>query len=122
MNVLNKASSKALAGHLTKYGRGDVMATLASFFDWINDLLGVSSGSELVLNPIFLGFCVLLLLYAFLAGQKIIGLVMVALLGGGAITHYLYPPGTPQLSDLLTYLAAMAGLVMLIIYFGFIRE
>jgi hypothetical protein len=98
------------------------MDTLASFFDWINDLLGVSSGSELIVHPVFIGFCVLLLLYAFLAGQKIIGLIMVGLLGGGAITHYLYPPGNPQLSDLLTYLAAMAGLAMLIIYFGFIRE
>jgi hypothetical protein len=98
------------------------METLASFFDWVNDLLGVTSGSQLMVHPVFLGFCVILLLYAFLAGQKFIGLAMVGLLGGGTITHYLYPPGNPPLTDLLTYLAAMAGLAMLLIYFGFIRD
>lgn len=98
------------------------METLAGFFDWVNELLGVSSGSQLVVHPVFIGFCVILLLYAFLVGQKFVGLAMVGLLGGGTITHFLYPPGSPQLTDLLTYLAAMAGLVLLIIYFGFIRE
>ncbi len=98
------------------------MDTLASIFDWINDFLGVTGAGQLVIHPIFIGFCVILLLYAFFTGQKYIGLAMVGLLGGGVITHYLYPPGQPQLTDLLYFLAAMGGLVLILIYLGFIRD
>ncbi len=98
------------------------METLASVFDWINECLGVSSGGELLVQPIFIGFCVILLLFAFFTGQKLIGLIMVGLLGGGIIAHYLYPGGQPQLTDLLKFIAAMGALVLILIYFGFIRD
>jgi hypothetical protein len=99
------------------------METLASLFDWINEFLGVSSAGQLVVHPVFIGLCVIFLLYAFLTGQKFVGLAMVGLLGGGVITHYLYPPGHhPPLTDLLTFIAAMGGLLLILIYIGFIRD
>ena len=99
------------------------METLASIFDWFNEFLGVSGAGQLVVHPVFIGFCVALLLYAFISGQKFLGLTMVGLLGGGVITHYLYPSGHhPPLTDLLTFIAAMGGLLLILIYIGFIRD
>ena len=98
------------------------METLASIFDWFNEFLGVSGAGQLVVHPVFIGFCVAFLLYAFITGQKFLGLAMVGLLGGGVITHYLYPSGHAHLSDLLKFIAAMGGLALLLIYFGFIRD
>ena len=99
------------------------METLANFFDWINNLLGVSSGSELIVHPVFLGFCLIIFLYAVVSRQKFMALAFFGLLVGSIIYHYLYPKSaTVELHDLLTFLAAMGGLVLVIIYFGFIRE
>jgi hypothetical protein len=99
-----------------------VMETLTNFFDRINDLLGVSSGSELALHPVFIGFCVLIFIYAWFSGQKFIALGLFGLLAGSACYYYLYPKDSVQLYDLLTFLAAMGAIALLIIYFGFIRE
>jgi len=98
------------------------MERLADFFDWINDLLGVSSGRELALNPVFLGFCAMLFLYALVTGQKYVALGLFGLLGGTVIYYYLYPQTEVALYDLLKFLAVMGLLAILIIYFGFIRE
>jgi hypothetical protein len=98
------------------------METLTHFFDWINDLLGVKSGGELVTHPIFIGFCVLIFIYAWFSGQKIVALSVFGLLAGGACYYYLYPKDTVQLYDLLVFLAVMGAIALIIIYFGFIRE
>jgi len=98
------------------------METLANFFDRINDLLGVSSAAELATHPIFIGFCVLVLIYAWLSGQKFVSLGLFGLLAGSACYYYLFPKGSVQLYDLLVFLAAMGAIALIIIYFGFIKE
>ncbi len=98
------------------------METLTNLFDWINDLLGVSSGAELALHPIFIGFCALIFVYAWFSGQKIVALGIFGLLAGSASYYYLYPKGSVQLYDLLIFLAVMGAIALVIIYFGFIRE
>jgi hypothetical protein len=98
------------------------METLANFFDWINDLLGVSGAGELVTHPVFIGVCVIILIYAFLTGQKYIALGVFGLIGGGLTYYYLYPKGTVQLYDLLSFLAVMGVIALVILYLGFIRE
>jgi hypothetical protein len=100
-----------------------VMETLTNLFDRINDLLGVSSGAELATHPIFVGFCVLVFIYAWISGQKIVALGLFGLLAGSASYYYLYPKGSSvQLYDLLVFLAVMGAIALIIIYFGFIRE
>ena len=98
------------------------METLTNFFDWINDLLGVSSGAELALHPVFIGFCVLILIYAWFSGQRIVSLAIFGLLAGSASYYYLYPKASTDLYDLLVFLAAMGAIALIIIYFGFIKE
>ncbi len=98
------------------------METLANFFDWINDLLGVSGSGELVTHPVFIGFCILVFVYAWLTGQKYIALGVFGVLAGGIAYYYLYPKGAVQIYDLLMFLAAMGAIALVIIYFGFIRE
>ncbi len=98
------------------------METLSNFFDWINDLLGVSSGFELVTHPVVIGFCALFFVYAWYSGQKYVALGLFGLLAGSASYYYLYPKDSAQLHDLLIFLAAMGGIALLRIYFGFIRE
>ena len=98
------------------------METLANFFDWINDLLGVSGSGELVTHPVFIGLCVIIFVYALLTGQKFMALGIFGLISGGLTYYYLYPKGTVQLYDLLSFLAVLGVIALVIIYFGFIRE
>jgi hypothetical protein len=98
------------------------METLTNFFDWINDLLGVSSGAELATHPVFIGFCLLIFIYAWISGQKFIALGIFGLLAGSAAYNYLYPRGSVQLYDLLIFIGAMGAIALVIIYFGFIKE
>ncbi len=99
------------------------METVAKFFDWINDLLGVSGGGELVTHPVFIGFCVLVFVYAWFTGQKYIALGVFGIISGGLDYYYLYPKGAVvQITDLLSFLAVMGVIALIIIYFGFIRE
>jgi hypothetical protein len=98
------------------------METLANFFDWINDLLGVSGAGELVTHPVFIGVCVIFFVYAFLTGQKYIALGVFGLVAISLTYHYLYPKGTVQLYDLLSFLAVIGVIALVILYFGFIRE
>lgn len=98
------------------------METLANLFDRINDLLGVSSGAELALHPVFIGFCVLILIYAWFSRQKIVALGIFGLLAGSASYYYLYPKDSVELYDLLVFLAVMSAIALIIIYFGFIKE
>ncbi len=101
----------------------ETLKILADFFDWINHLLGVSSSSELAVNPIFLGFCAILFLYAVVTEQKYVALGLFGLLAATAICDHFYPnhPET-ELYDLLFFLAMMGILAILMIYFGLIRE
>jgi hypothetical protein len=98
------------------------MESLTNFFDWINDLLGVSGGAELATHPVFIGFCVLVFFYAWLSGQKFVALGLFGLLAGSASYYYLYPKDTVDLFALLVFVAAIGAIALLMIYFGFIRE
>ncbi len=98
------------------------METLANFFDWINDLLGVSGAGELATHPVFIGFCILVFAYAWLTGQKYIALGVFGIIAGSLTYYYLYPKGPVEIYVLLKFLAAMGAIALVIIYFGFIRE
>jgi hypothetical protein len=98
------------------------METLANFFDWINDLLGVGGSGELTTHPVFIGLCIIIFVYGLLTGQKYIALGIFGMMGGSLTYYYLYPKGTVQLYDLLSFLAVMGVIALVIIYFGFIRE
>jgi hypothetical protein len=97
------------------------METLSNFFEWINKMLGVSSGGELVFHPVFIGFCLIIFIYAILTGMKYIALPIGALMGGGTIWHYLYPQ-EGGLGDLVQFIAAMCVMGLVLVYIGFIRE
>jgi hypothetical protein len=43
-------------------------------------------------------------------------------MGGALIFHYLYPEQGSNLGSLLTFIAAMGGLVLVLVYLGFIRD
>ena len=98
------------------------METLANFFDWINDLLGVSGSGELSTHPVFIGLCVIIFVYAWLTGQKYIALGVFGIVSGSLAYYYFYPKGSVQIWDLLSFLAIMGGIALVILYFGFIRE
>jgi hypothetical protein len=99
------------------------MDALSSFFEGINRYLGVSSPGELIFHPAFIGFCLVLFIYATWVGMKYLSLPIGGLLGGGVIYHYLWPKGeTAGLGDLLTAFLAFGGLILLLVYIGFIRE
>ncbi len=99
------------------------MEILTNFFEWINDLLGVSGGGELVINPVFIGFCVLIFVYAILTGQKFIAVAVFGLISGSLSYYYLYPKeNVVQIYDLLVFLAVMGLIAIIMIYFAFIRE
>ncbi len=49
---------------------GDLMETMANFFEWINRLLGVSGPGELVMHPVFIGFCVVAFVYTVYTHMK----------------------------------------------------
>jgi len=99
-----------------------LMDTLANFFESINRLLGVSGPGELVFHPVFIGLCVAIFIYAVATGQKFLAVGIGGLMGGAAIFHYLYPEDSSHLGELLKFIAAMGGLALLVVYFGFIRE
>ena len=98
------------------------METLTHVFDWVNDLLGVSGAGELSTHPVFIGICVILFAYAWLTGQKYIALGIFGIISGALAYHYLYPKGTVQIWDLLSFLSVMGVIALIILYFGFIRE
>jgi hypothetical protein len=98
------------------------MEALAGFFDKINSWLGVSSPSELMVNPYFIGFLIILLLYAMFAGQRYMAILLAGVIGTGFIIHYLFPADTSNLGDLLTFVAVAGVFLLALIYLGFIRE
>lgn len=75
-----------------------------------------------MVHPIFIGFCILLLLYALFTGMRYMAIIIAGCLGTGVIVHYLYPGDTSQLVDLVKFIGAMGALGLVLLYFGFIRE
>jgi hypothetical protein len=98
------------------------MQTLANFFESINRLLGVSGPEQLVMHPVFIGLCIIAFLYTLFTGMKYFAVGIGGLFGIAMITHYLYPRNTSDLRELLTYVAALGGLALVLVYLGFIRE
>jgi hypothetical protein len=64
----------------------------------------------------------LIFAYGWWTGQKYIALGIFGMISGSLTYYYLYPKGTVQIMDLLSFLAVMGLIALLIIYFGFIRE
>ncbi len=98
------------------------MQALANFFDAINRRLGVTGPNDLMVHPVFIGFCILLLLYSLYAGLKVMAIILTGILGTGVIIHYLYPANPSDLGELFKFVGAMGGLALVLVYFGFIRE
>lgn len=98
------------------------METMSNFFEWINRLLGVSGPGELIMHPAFLGLCFAFFIYAVLTRMKYFALSLAGLMGGAVIFHYLYPAEGSNLRDLLSFIAAMGGMVLVLVYLGFIRD
>ena len=98
------------------------METMSNFFEWINRLLGVSGPGELVMHPAFLGLCFAVFVYAVITRMKYFALILAGVMGGAVIFHYLYPEQGSNLGDLLRFIAAMGGMVLLLVYLGFIRD
>jgi hypothetical protein len=98
------------------------METLANFFESINRLFGVSGPAELVMHPVFLGFCFVAFVYAVVTHMKYFALALAGLMGGAIIFHYLYPEESSNLSDLMGFVAAMGALALVLVYLGFIRD
>ncbi len=98
------------------------MESLANFFESINRLLGVKGPGELVVHPVFIGFCVVVFIYAVATRMKYFALSIAGLMGGTLIFHYLYPENSSDLGALLTFIGAMGALALFLVYMGFIRE
>jgi hypothetical protein len=98
------------------------METLANFFEWINELFGVSSGGELLFHPVFLGFCIAMIILSIAMHWKASGIIFSAMLGGAVCFRYLWPENTSNLGELVKFLAAAGGLALVLVYFAFIRE
>lgn len=101
---------------------GSVMETMAEFFDWINDLLGVKDQKELVLHPVFLGLCVAVFVYTLIKGWKSFYLTIAGFLGIIVISYYFYPVDSSDLRALLKFLGLVGVLALVLIYLGFVRE
>lgn len=98
------------------------MQTMANFFEAINKLLGVTGPGELIFHPVFIGLCVALFIYAILRRKKFLTLALGGLMGSAVIFHYFYPRDSSNLTELITFIAAMGILALLVVYFAFVRE
>jgi hypothetical protein len=98
------------------------METMANFFESINRFLGVTGPGELLMHPAFLGLCFAFFIYAVVTRMKFFALALAGVMVGAVIFHYLYPAEGSKLGDLLTFVAAIGALVLVLVYFGFIRN
>lgn len=98
------------------------MEAMANFFESINRFLGVGGPGELVMHPVFLGICLAAFIYALVTHMKYFALILAGLMGGAVIFHYLYPAEGSNLGDLLSFIVAMGGLALVLVYLGFIRD
>jgi len=98
------------------------MEAMAEFFEWINSLLGVKSGSELIFHPVVIGLFVVMFIYSVIMRMKYFALSIAGIVGGAAIFVYMFPADSSNLSELLKFVAAMGGLGLVLLYLGFIRD
>lgn len=98
------------------------METMSRFFEYINQLLGVSSPGELLFHPVFIGLCIAVFIYAVATGTKYVSIPLGGIMGGGVIWHYLYPKESGQLGDLAQFVGAMIVLGFVMVYIAFIRD
>jgi len=98
------------------------MQTLADFFDWINNLLGVKSGAELVFHPVIIGLLIVMFIYSVIMHMKYFSLCIAGIIGGAAIFTYMFPADTSNLVELIKFVGAMGGLGLVLLYLGFIRH
>ena len=98
------------------------MQAMAEVFEWVNRLLGVKTPGELVFHPVFIELCVVLFVFGLIKGWKGLYLPVFTILGGAVIFHYFYPEDASRLDELIKFLAVTGVLVLVVIYFGFIRE
>lgn len=76
----------------------------------------------MIFHPVFIGICVILFLYAVARRKKFLTIGLGGLMGSAAIFHYLYPKDASNLTELVTFIAAMALFSLLLLYFAFVRE
>jgi hypothetical protein len=95
---------------------------MSNFFESINRFLGVTGPGELIMHPAFLGLCFAVFVYCVVTRMKYFALALAGVMGGAVIFHYLYPAEGSNLRDLLTFVAAIGGLVLVLVYLGFIRD
>lgn len=98
------------------------MEAIADLFEKVNTLLGVQGPGELMFNPWFIGLLVVVLVYSLVKGMKYFSVITAGLLAGAAIYHYTFPEDTSDLKALIVFFAFAGLLVLLMIYFAFIRE
>jgi len=98
------------------------MQAMARFFDWINSLLGVESGSELLFHPIIIILCLIGFVYSVVMHMKYFAIGIAGLMGGALIFKYFFPEDTSNLPELIKFVAAMGGLALVLLYLGFIKD
>ena len=98
------------------------METLASFYDYINSILGISTPGELIFHPAFLGFCIIAFIYFVITGMRYFALCLGGLVGGAAVVHYLYPSSASNLTELIKFVGAMGVLALILVYIGFVKD
>ena len=98
------------------------MEAMASFFESINKLLGVSGPGELVFHPVFIGLCIAIFIYSLIKGYKFMSVGIFLVMGGAIVFHYLWPEDTSNLTALVKFMAAMGGLALVCVYLAIIRE
>jgi hypothetical protein len=98
------------------------MQTLADFFERINEALGVSTPTEMLFSPYFIGLCVVIFIYALYKGWKPFYLAIGALMGFALLHRHLYPESSSDLTSLIYFLGACALWALVLIYLGFVKD
>lgn len=98
------------------------MEAMAHFFDWINSLLGVESGSELLFHPIVIALFLIGFVYSVFMHMKYFSIGIAGVMGGALIVKYFFPEDTSNLPELIKFVAAMGGLALVLLYLGFIKD
>ncbi len=121
--MVSSATVNPAVSHRELFGKGTyLMEALASFFDWINNLLGVKESSELVWNPYFLGLVLAMFIYALVKRWKVYYLGIAGLMGIAICVKYLYPEDSSDLFELLKFVGACGAVGVVLIFLAFIRD
>lgn len=98
------------------------METMAKFFEWINTVMGVKSGGELIFHPVIIGIFIVIFIYSVIMRMKYFTLGIAGLVGGATIFNYMFPADTSNLVELIKFIGAMGALGLVLLYLGFIRD